>query len=133
MAKDEKTIHVTFDIPARQYGDFIHEVPQRFTLLNPTHQANIVRPKKGDTPGRAHGLTMSEVILKTISSSKNPRVSMEEIRGAVEAAGFSPTSASTYVGELVDAKAIVRVDRGVYSIQKALPAPKKTANKKASS
>jgi hypothetical protein len=117
---DRLTHHFEFDVADDKVGAvarFLVEVRAE----NIIQQANGATRKKGDAPKKMNGASIREVILAAVSS----RTDMDAIRKAVASAGYSPVSASTYLGELVSSKMIRRVDRGVYSIHKALPAPAK--------
>ena len=118
-------IHVEFDIPAEKYGDLVFLAPT-LRIENMSHQPNVVRPKKGEVAGKQNGASIKDVIIQTLQ--KHHQANWSLLREEVKKAGFTTVSISTYLDELIKAKVIRRVDRGVYSTVKALPAPSKKAS-----
>lgn len=124
---DKLTTHVEFDIPDDKLGAAMR-VLLSLRAENIGQRPNgTTHVRKNERPGKMNGVSIRDVILQLFHEKH--QLTKLEIMAAVKEAGFAPGGINTPLTNLVQERAIRRMRRGVYSLQKALPAP---STKKAS-
>lgn len=117
------TTHIEVDIPDGAVGFVQRYLAGIRGVQNLSVQPNGTAKKKGESPSKMNDSTKKEVIVAFLQTTD--RATLVQISSAVEEAGFVSAGLGSYLTDLVNDKLIQRVDRGVYSAAKALPAPKK--------
>lgn len=123
---DKLTTHVEFDIPDDKLGAVMRMLMEH-RCENVSQRPNgTTKVGKNRIPGKMNGVPMREVIVDLLDT--HGQMTKAAIIQGVVRAGYGPSAINGILTELVKNKILRRVDRGVYAMLKALPAPAKKAS-----